>query len=56
MHCGFGWVKESRMLLTEHIYSKITGHDGTGNVTVLCREDKLIPRKLKRGYFHRKRT
>ena len=50
-HCAKTTSNQSA--LAEH--SKNTGHElDTGNVTVLCREDKLIPRKVREAIFIKK--
>ena len=50
-HCAKTTSNQSA--LAEH--SKNTGHElDTGNVTVLCREDKLIPRKVREVFSSRK--
>ena len=50
-HCAKTTSNQSA--LAEH--SKNTGHElDTGNVTVLCREDRLIPRKVREAIFIKK--
>ena len=50
-HCAKTTSNQSA--LAEH--SKNTGHElDTGNVTVLCWEDKLIPRKVREAIFIKK--
>ena len=50
-HCAK--TASNQSALAEH--GKITGHElDTGNATVLCREDTLIPRKVMESIFIRK--
>ena len=47
------------LIINTHVFAlehwKITGHElDSGNVEVLCREEKLIPRKVKEAIFIKK--